>query len=59
MTHKNSILELLLTDTYLRTLLQVKCLPMYIKKKKKNVPCDDTYPSCHRHPRPMECFDLS
>ena len=28
-------------------------------KQKKLVPCDDTYPSYHRYPRPMECFDLS
>ena len=34
MTHKNSILELILTDTYRRTSLQDKCLLMY----KKNNP---------------------
>jgi hypothetical protein len=58
MTHKNSILELILTYTYRRTSLLDKCLPMW-KKNTKKVWCDDTYPSCHRHPRSMECFDLS
>ena len=28
-------------------------------QKKKPVPCDDIYPSYHRYPQPMECFDLS
>ena len=32
MTYKNSILELILTDTYRRTSLQDKCLQMYKKK---------------------------
>jgi hypothetical protein len=56
MTHKNSILELIL-----RYLLKNIVIGQMLTdvKKRRPVPCDDTYPSCHRHPRPMECFDLS
>jgi hypothetical protein len=58
MTHKNSILELILTYTYEEHRYRTNVYRCK-KKNKKKVWCDDTYPSCHRHPRPMECFDLS
>ena len=51
MTHKNSILEL--TEEHRYRTNAYRCT------KKKPVPCDDTYPSYHWYPRPMECFDLS
>ena len=57
MTHKNSILELILTDTCRRTSIVIGQILTDVQKK--NVPCDDTYRSYHRYPRPMECFDLS
>ena len=51
MTYKNSILELILTDT--------NVLTEEHRYRTNAYPCDDTYPSYHRYPRPMECFDLS
>ena len=53
MTHKNSILELILTEEHRYRTNAYQC------KKKQTVPCDDTYPSYHRYPQPMECFYLS
>ena len=45
MPHKNSILELILTEEHRYRTNVYWC--------EKKVWCDDTYQSCHRHPRPI------
>jgi hypothetical protein len=52
MTHKNSILELILR--YLPKNIVIG--QMLTDVQKKNVTCDDTFPGYHRHPRPILVF---